>query len=93
MVRFKREHPTVNLRFLPANSTKRCFYRAIEQAALERGVELTPEVVFDDFDTARIFVELDLGHAIVPAVHAHNFEKTGAGLRQVCSLNLPLGGD
>jgi hypothetical protein len=59
-------------------------------------VALKPEVVFDDFDPARIFVELDLGHAIVPAVHAHNFGKTGAIkaiLISVCSLNLPLGGD
>ena len=39
---------------------------------------MKPEVVFDDFDTARIFVELDLGHAIVPAVHAHNFTKSSA---------------
>jgi DNA-binding transcriptional LysR family regulator len=145
VVRFKRAHPTVNLRFLPANSTRRCFeilrlsqadlgfvttgepvrgihertvarqrlfllvaesdplarreqirlkelagirylglsgstthHGAIEQAALDRGVQLTPEVVFDDFDTAKIFVELDLGQAIVPAVHAYNFQKTGA---------------
>jgi DNA-binding transcriptional LysR family regulator len=144
VVQFKRAHPTVNLRFLPANSTRRCFeilrlsqadlgfvttgdpvrgihertvasqrlfllvartdplarherlllkdiagirylglsggtthHGAIEQAALERGVQLKPEVVFDDFDTAKIFVELDLGQAIVPAVHAYNFQKTG----------------
>src|ERR1700760_952460 len=144
VVRFKRAHPDVNLRFLPANSSRRCFeilrlsqadlgfvtagdrvrginertlahqrlfllvaksdplakhkrvslediagirylglsgttthHSAIEQAALERGVHLQPEVVFDDFDTAKIFVELDLGQAIVPAVHAYNFQKTG----------------
>jgi DNA-binding transcriptional LysR family regulator len=145
VVRFRKEHPGVNLRFLPANSTRRCFeilrlsqadlgfvttgdpprglnertiaeqrlflltarddpfakrrrlhlkdlagiryvglaggtthHSAIEQAALEHGVELKPEVVFDDFDTAKIFVELGLGQAIVPAVHAHNFEKSGS---------------
>jgi len=144
-VRFRRDNPAVNLRFLPANSTKRCVeilrlsqadlgfvttgeparginertvarqrlfllvaksdplakhkrlqlkdlegirylglsgstthHSAIEAAALERGVELKPEVVFDDFDTARIFVELHLGQAIVPAVHAHNFAKAGS---------------
>ena len=155
VVRFKREHPTVNLRFLPANSTKRCFeilrlsqadlgfvttgdpargiheqtvarqrlfllvassdplarhkrlqlkdvagirylglsggtthHSAIERAALERGVELKPEVVFDDFDTARIFVELDLGHAIVPAVHAHNFTKSSA-VKAILISDLP----
>jgi DNA-binding transcriptional LysR family regulator len=145
IVRFRREHPAINLRFLPANSTRRCVeilrlsqadlgfvttgepargvkertvarqhlfllvaksdplarykrlqlkdlegirylglsgstthHSAIEAAALEKGVELKPEIVFDDFDTARIFVELDLGQAIVPAVHAHNFAKTGS---------------
>jgi DNA-binding transcriptional LysR family regulator len=145
IVRFRREHPAVNLRFLPATSTRRCFeilrlsqaelgfvttgdpprgikertiarqqlfllvarrdplarrrrlhvqdlqdirylglaggtthHDAIEQAARERGVELKPEVVFDDFDTARIFVELDLGQAIVPAMQAYNFARGGA---------------
>ena len=155
VVRFRRESPAVNLRFLPASSTKRCFevlrlnqadlgfvttgdpprgirertvarqrlfllvarshplarhrrlkmrdlegirylglagstthHDAIEQAALERGVKLEPEVVFDDFDTARIFVELDLGQAIVPAVHAYNFEKTGP-VRAILITDLP----
>jgi len=145
VVRFRKEHPQVNLRFLPANSTRRCFeilrlsqadlgfvttgepargisertiarqrmflltakedplarrrklqlkdlqsirylglaggtthHSAIEQAALERGVTLRPEVTFDDFDTAKIFVELGLGQAIVPAMHAYNFEKSGS---------------
>lgn len=145
VVRFRKEYPSVNLRFLPASSTRRCFeilrlsqadlgfvttgepargmserpiarqrlflltdktdplgrhkrlhlkdlkairylglaggtthHSAIEQAALERGFELKPEVVFDDFDTAKIFVELGLGQAIVPAVHAYNFEKSGS---------------
>jgi DNA-binding transcriptional LysR family regulator len=155
IVRFRKEHPAVNLRFLPANSTKRCFeilrlsqadlgfvttgdpvrgitertvarqrlfllvaksdplakhrklqvkdlegirylglaggtthHSAIEQAALEQGVKLRPEVVFDDFDTAKIFVELDLGQAIVPAVHAHNFEKTGS-VKAILITDLP----
>lgn len=145
IVRFRREHPSVNLRFLPANSTRRCFeilrlsqadlgfvttgnpprgikertvarqqlfllvakrdplarrrrlqvqdlrhirylglaggtthHDAIEEAARERGVEFKPEIVFDDFDTAKIFVELDLGQAIVPAMHAYNFARGGA---------------
>ncbi|HEY8538880.1 MAG TPA: LysR family transcriptional regulator [Steroidobacteraceae bacterium] len=145
VVRFRKRHPHVNLRFLPASSTKRCFeilrlsqaelafvttgepvrginertvarqqlfllvarndklakmrrmqtkdlegirylglsghttHRStIEQSLLDRGVELKPEIVFDDFDTAKIFVELGLGHAIVPAVQAHNFVKSGS---------------
>jgi len=32
-------------------------------------------LVLDDFDHARIFVELDLGQAIVPPFTAHNFER------------------
>jgi len=155
VVRFRNEHPAVNLRFLPANSTRRCFeilrlsqadlgfvttgdpargisertvakqrmflltapadplarrrklqlkdlgairylglaggtthHSAIEQAALERGVELKPEVVFDDFDTAKIFVELGLGQAIVPAMHAYNFTKDGA-VKAVLISDLP----
>src|SRR6267154_241635 len=155
IVRFRRANPGVHLRFLPANSTKRCVeilrlsqadlgfvttgdpargvkertvarqrlfllvaksdplarhkrlqvkdlagirylglsgstthHSAIEAAALERGVELKPEIVFDDFDTARIFVELDLGQAIVPAVHAHNFEKTGT-VKAILISDLP----
>ncbi len=61
---------------------------AIERAATERGITLTPEVVFDDFDTARIFVELDLGEAIVPAVQAHNFVRAGA-VKAVLIRDLP----
>jgi hypothetical protein len=33
-------------------------------------------------------VELDLGQAIVPAVHAHNFEKTGA-VKAILISDLP----
>jgi DNA-binding transcriptional LysR family regulator len=155
VVRFRKAHPRINLRFLPANSTRRCFeilrlsqadlgfvttgdpprgisertiarqqlfllvakadplakqrklylkdlrgirylglaggtthHSAIEQSALERGIELKPEIVFDDFDTAKIFVEIGLGHAIVPAVHAHNFEKSGP-VKAVLIADLP----
>lgn len=155
VVRFRKEHPRVNLRFLPASSTRRCFeilrlhradlgfvttgepargihektiakqrlflltaksdelakrrklrlqdlvgirylglaggtthHNAIEQAALQRGVELKAEVAFDDFDTAKLFVELGLGQAIVPAVHAYNFEKSGS-VKAVPIADLP----
>ncbi|MET0334123.1 MAG: LysR family transcriptional regulator [Rhizobacter sp.] len=155
IVKFRKTHPGVNLRFLPAGSTKRCFeilrlsqadlgfitigepargikvrtvaqqqlfllvakddplahkrrlkvadlagirylglsggtthQSAIEQAAQERGLDLKPEIVFDDFDTARIFVELGLGHAIVPAVHAHNFARSGT-VKAVLISDLP----
>jgi DNA-binding transcriptional LysR family regulator len=156
VVRFRKEHPEVNLRFLPSSSTRRCFeilrlsqadlgfvttgepvrginektiarqrlfllttknderarrrklrlqdlqgirylglaggtthHNAIEQAALQRGVELKPEVTFDDFDTAKLFVELGLGQAIVPAVHAYNFERSGGAVKAVLITDLP----
>lgn len=155
VVRFRKEHPRVNLRFLPASSTRRCFeilrlnqadlgfvtigepvrgmnkkiiarqrlflltarndelarrrklrlldlagirylglaggtthHNAIEHAAAERGVELKTEVTVDDFDTAKLFVELGLGQAIVPAVQAWNFEKTGT-VKAVPIADLP----
>ena len=155
IVGFRDRHPTVNLRFLPASSTRHCFdilrleqadlafvttgetvrgidevtvvkqnlflltstndplakrkklklsdlqdirylglsagttHRdAIQQAASEHGVMLTPEIVFDDFDTASIFVELGMGQAIVPAVQAHNFVESG-GVAAVLISDLP----
>ncbi|MDY6946104.1 MAG: LysR family transcriptional regulator [Pseudomonadota bacterium] len=155
VVRFRKEHPRVNLRFLPAGSTRRCFellrlnqadlgfvtigepvrgineksiarqrlfllaanndalarrrklrlqdlegirylglaggtahHNAIEQAAAQLGIELKAEVTVDDFDTAKLFVELGLGQAIVPAVHAYNFEKTGS-VKAVPIVDLP----
>lgn len=145
VVRFRGRHPGINLRFLPAGSTRRCFEllrlnradlalvttdehmagvsiqtvatqgffllvaeddpmatarslsmgelrgirylglaegtshrRLIDQAAAEHGFRLEPEIVFDDFDTASVFVELGLGQAIVPAVQAHNLARSAA---------------
>jgi DNA-binding transcriptional LysR family regulator len=43
----------------------------------EVGVSLAPTTRVDDFDTASVFVALGLGHAIVPAVHGRDFERTG----------------
>jgi DNA-binding transcriptional LysR family regulator len=155
VVRFRREYPAVNLRFLPASSTRRCFeilrlqqadlafvttgeaprgihertvahqsffllvsandplarrkvlrvrdlksirylglaegttHRgALERAAADQGFPLEPEIVFDDFDTASAFVELELGQAIVPAVHAHNFVRS-ANVKAVRIRDLP----
>lgn len=61
---------------------------ALEEAVATLGVTLRPQLTFDDFDTACIFVELGLGHAIVPAVQAHNFQQTAA-VQAVPIVDLP----
>lgn len=58
--------------------------RLIDRTAAEQGIQLNPELVFDDFDTASVFVELGLGQAIVPAVQAHSFVQSG----RVCAVPL-----
>ena len=52
-------------------------HRFIREALLHEGVTLTSTARVDDFDTANVFVELGLGHAIVPAVQGRNFDRTG----------------
>jgi len=155
VVRFRGANPGVNIRFLPANSSHRCFellrlgradlalattgehmrgvhtrtlalqsffllvadgdalakrdrlrvkdlqgirylglsdgttHRSLlEHSAAAEGVHLEPEVVFDDFDTASVFVELGLGQAIVPAVQAHNLART-SDVRAIPVEDLP----
>ena len=155
VVQFRQQHPDISIRFLPANSTRRCFeilrlnqadlalvttgelvrgirertvaeqqlfllvaaddalaqrkflrlkdlrhirylglaegtmHRGLlEQATAAHGVELKPEIVFDDFDTASVFVELGLGQAIVPAVQACNFARTGS-VKAIHIVDLP----
>jgi len=61
---------TLNYIALPAgSSTQKHINRALDRA----GVAATPLITVGDFDTAGIFVELGLGHAVVPAVHAWHF--------------------
>jgi DNA-binding transcriptional LysR family regulator len=48
----------------------------IEQALEEHAVTVQRVITVDDFDTACVFVELGLGQAIVPAVHAANFARS-----------------
>jgi len=89
LARYKRSHlrdlKTIRYLGLAGGTTH---HNAIEQAAAEHGVELRPEVVFDDFDTANLFVELGLGQAIVPALHAHNFAQ-GGSVKAVPIADLP----
>jgi len=47
-------------------------YSVIDSVLRDRGVSLRPTATVDDFDTAVLFVQLGLGHAIVPAIHARN---------------------
>lgn len=43
----------------------------------EAGVHLNPTARVDDFDTAHVFVQLGLGHAIVPAMQGYHFQQSG----------------
>ena len=54
---------------LPASSASR---QQMEAHLAELGVQLQPTTVAGDWDTAVLLVELGLGQAIVPAIHAHN---------------------
>ena len=47
-------------------------YAKVESVLRQAGVTLRPSTTVDDFDTAVLFVQLGLGHAIVPAIHARN---------------------
>jgi DNA-binding transcriptional LysR family regulator len=59
---------------LPDSTSSHGFIR--EQLAQE-SVTLIPVMHVDDWDTANVFVELGLGHAIVPAVHGRSFSRGG----------------
>jgi DNA-binding transcriptional LysR family regulator len=52
------------------------------------GLEIQTVATVDDWDTAKVFVEIGVGHAIVPAVHAHVFAKEG-GVRALPIRGLP----
>jgi DNA-binding transcriptional LysR family regulator len=52
------------------------------------GLEIQTVATVDDWDTAKVFVEIGVGHAIVPAVHAHSFAKEG-GVRALPIRGLP----
>jgi DNA-binding transcriptional LysR family regulator len=49
----------------------------LNEVLAREGVSLQPTARVDDFDTANVFVELGLGHAIVPIVHGRIFERSG----------------
>jgi DNA-binding transcriptional LysR family regulator len=65
---------TTRLIGLSESSTSRAH---ITSAAARQGVVLEPMMKVDNFDTASLFVELGLGHALVPAVQAATFAATG----------------
>ena len=64
----------------PGRTSRGYIHRALEA----EGVTLESTMTVDDFDTASLFVELGLGHTIVPAVHAWNFAKSD----QVASVGI-----
>ncbi len=60
----------------------------IQRAMREAGLVLTPTARVDDFDTAHVFVELGLGHAIVPAIQGRSFVR-GGSVKTVAIRGLP----
>ena len=67
-----------------ALSSQTTSYGLIRRLLAAEGVVLEPTVTVDDWDTATLFVELGLGHAIIPAVQAERFEAEG----RVCSIRI-----
>lgn len=63
-------------------------HRLIGDLLAQHGVHLQPTLRVDDHDTARVFVELGLGHSIMPVVHATHFEREGR-VRAVPIRGLP----
>ncbi len=70
---------------LPASTSS---HRFITEALAKEGVVLHATAEVDDFDTASVFVELGLGHAIVPAVQGRSFAR-GGRLRAIPIQGLP----
>jgi DNA-binding transcriptional LysR family regulator len=60
----------------------------IRRAMQEAGLVLNPTARVDDFDTAHVFVELGLGHAIVPAIQGRSFVRSGT-VKTIAILGLP----
>lgn len=54
----------------------------IRHHAEQAGVTLQPTARVDDYDTAHVFVQLGLGHAIVPAMQGYHFQQGG----DVCTI-------
>jgi DNA-binding transcriptional LysR family regulator len=63
-------------------------YRLIGDILGHHRVRLQSNLRVDDHDTARVFVELGLGHSIMPVVHAKHFEQEGR-VRAVPITGLP----
>jgi DNA-binding transcriptional LysR family regulator len=63
-------------------------YALVDGVFRASGVPLRPTATVDDFDTAVLFVQLGLGHAIVPAIHARNL-LNGSDARAVAIAGFP----
>jgi len=70
---------------LPPNTST---HSVVERVLRNQGVSLRATATVDDFDTAVLFVQLGLGHAIVPAIHARNLLE-GAQARAVEIVGFP----
>jgi DNA-binding transcriptional LysR family regulator len=63
-------------------------YAVIDSVLQKHGVTLRASATVDDFDTAVLFVQLGLGHTIVPAVHARNL-LSGSDARALEIVDFP----
>lgn len=59
-------------------SSQSAAYGSLVQRLLSGGIVLNTTATVDDWDLAYVLVTLDLGSAIVPAFHAHEFVRQGA---------------
>jgi DNA-binding transcriptional LysR family regulator len=80
-----RELPDLRYVSLPRYTSS---YALIHDVFRDRGVPLAATATVDDFDTAVLFVQLGLGHAIVPAIHARNLLR-GSDARALEILDFP----
>ncbi len=49
----------------------------VRETLRAQGLKMQVVAAVDDWDTANVFVEIGVGQAIVPAVHAHTFAREG----------------
>lgn len=80
-----RELATIRYVSLSAATSSGAFVQETLQA---QGLKMQQVAAVDDWDTANVFVQIGVGQAIVPAVHAYAFAREG-GVRALQIRGLP----